>query len=98
MTGCAGTSHLKALSAESLIFQKFQEYIVLYKHRFSCTLSYPEDYGRLNSKIQSFSFSENFFDNKFSTRKRVSEMTKKVFKKVNEDLSNIIPYNSYMNI
>ena len=79
MIGCAQTSHLDALSAEILIFQKFQECVAVYKHRFSCILSYPKDYERLNSKIRSFSFSKNFFGNKFSTRKRVSEMTKKVF-------------------
>ena len=39
------TSHL-----EALIFEKFLEYVALYKHRFSYTLSYSKDASEINSK------------------------------------------------
>ena len=34
----------------NLIFQQFLEYVVLYKHRLFCTLSYPEDASKVNVK------------------------------------------------
>ena len=35
-------------------FQKFLEYVVLYKHRLFCTLSYPEDASKINAKHVGF--------------------------------------------
>ena len=49
------TSHLEALSEDIRIFQKFLEYVVLYKHRLFCTVSYPEDASKINAKHVGFS-------------------------------------------
>ena len=38
----------------SSYFQKFLEYVVLYKHRLFCTLSYPEDASKINAKHVGF--------------------------------------------
>ena len=63
------TSHLEALSEDIRIFQKFLEYVVLYKHRLFCTLSYPEDASKVNAIHVRF-FNYNYFY-------KISEMNQK---------------------